>query len=167
VARLVLYAAPEYNADVHDVEKVQAYHTRETDGGRELLVFRQITQPYELVEVPGGTVEPGEDPDLAVLREVLEESGLTVRIIRKLASVERAAPKHIELRHCYHVATDHELPDTWLHTVTGGGEDCDMVFSYFWLPVAQAKRQLDWMGQWLDLLDARDIEAEEQASETS
>jgi len=140
---------------VHDVEKVQAYLTRETALGRELLVFNQQTNPYDLVEVPGGTVDPGEPPDDAVLREVAEESGLAARIVRKLAADLRDAPKHRELRHVYLVATDHDLPDTWLHTVTGNGEDCDMQFRYFWLPLAEAKQQLDWMGQWLDLLEQR------------
>ena len=138
---------------MHDVEKVQAYITRETAAGRELLVFMQVSKPYELVEVPGGTVDPGEPPDDAVLREVLEESGLTGRIARKLAAELRQSPSHTELRHVYHIEAD-ELPETWLHTVTGCGDDCDMLFRYFWLPVEAAKVELDWMGQWLDLLEA-------------
>lgn len=145
---------------MHDVEKVQAYLTRERDGVAELLVFMQVVHPYEIVEVPGGTVDPGEPPDDAVLREVLEESGLSVRILRKLAEQARRQGSQYgrevqktELRHVYHVACDSDLPDTWLHTVTGGGEDCDMVFRYFWLPLAEAAKQLDWMGQWLDLVD--------------
>ena len=135
------------------MEKVQAYLTRETDCGLELLVFMQQSKPYELIEVPGSTVDPGEAPEVAVLREVLEESGLEVSIVHKLATELRNSPSHIELRHVYLVAPEGELPDTWEHTVTGCGEDCDMVFRYFWLPVEQAKVQLDWMGQWLDLLE--------------
>jgi 8-oxo-dGTP pyrophosphatase MutT (NUDIX family) len=140
---------------VHDVEKVQAYLTRVRAGRLELLVFMQVSKPYELVEVPGGTVDPGEPPDRAVLREVFEESGLSVSIVRKLAADQRRSPSHVELRHVYLLAAEATLPDTWDHTVTGGGEDCDMVFRYFWLPLAEACEQLDWMGQWLNLIEER------------
>jgi 8-oxo-dGTP diphosphatase len=34
-------------------------------------------------ELPGGTVEPGEPPESAAVREVVEETGLTVRITRE------------------------------------------------------------------------------------
>ena len=34
-------------------------------------------------ELPGGTVEPGEQPEPAVVREVAEETGLAVRVARE------------------------------------------------------------------------------------
>jgi 8-oxo-dGTP pyrophosphatase MutT (NUDIX family) len=62
--------------------KVTAFVTRETTGGRELLVFRH---PNAGVQLPAGTIEPGESPEDAVLREVWEETGLTsVEVVRCL-----------------------------------------------------------------------------------
>ena len=55
------------------VEKVLAYVTR----GDELLVFRHRDFPDAGLQVPAGTVQDGESPDVAVLRELREESGLT------------------------------------------------------------------------------------------
>jgi len=46
--------------------------------GRVLLVYHN---KFDRWMCPGGHVEPGELPDEAVLREVLEETGLRVRIL--------------------------------------------------------------------------------------
>ncbi|MDP1829484.1 MAG: NUDIX domain-containing protein [Archangium sp.] len=37
--------------------------------------------------LPGGSVEPGEAPDAAAIREVLEETGLVVTVLEKLEQV--------------------------------------------------------------------------------
>ena len=53
--------------------------------GRVLAARR--TRPAELRglwELPGGKVEPGEDPDAAVVREVREELGCEVRVTGRL-----------------------------------------------------------------------------------
>ena len=52
--------------------KVYAYITR----GDHLLVFRHVDFPEAGIQIPGGTLEDGEEPDEAVLREAFEETGL-------------------------------------------------------------------------------------------
>lgn len=65
--------------------KVTAFVTRETPYGGELLVFRH---PNAGVQLPAGTIEPGESPEDAVLREVKEETDLSsVEIVRCLAMI--------------------------------------------------------------------------------
>jgi 8-oxo-dGTP pyrophosphatase MutT (NUDIX family) len=55
------------------VEKVSAFVTKDGELGPELLVFRH---PLAGIQVPAGTVEFGETPEQAVIREVAEESGI-------------------------------------------------------------------------------------------
>jgi 8-oxo-dGTP pyrophosphatase MutT (NUDIX family) len=56
------------------IQKVTAFVTRDGAVGRELLVFRH---PYAGIQLPAGTVDEGESPELAVRREIEEETGLT------------------------------------------------------------------------------------------
>src|SRR3954454_8406121 len=50
------------------------------DGDGRLLLIRRGHAPHEgLWSLPGGRVEPGESAEAAVVREVLEETGLRVR----------------------------------------------------------------------------------------
>ena len=55
------------------VQKVTAFIVRESNGVKELLVFKH---PTAGIQIPAGTVEEGEDIETAVKREVYEETGL-------------------------------------------------------------------------------------------
>jgi 8-oxo-dGTP pyrophosphatase MutT (NUDIX family) len=55
------------------VEKVTAFITRESEHGCDLLLFEH---PYAGIQIPAGTVEEGETPEEAVIREAHEETGL-------------------------------------------------------------------------------------------
>lgn len=82
------------------VDKVTAFVTRDTAAGRQVLVFRHPlgspdSSPFDPpgphtvgIQLPAGTVERGESPESAVLREVREETGLgRVEVVRKLGSI--------------------------------------------------------------------------------
>ncbi len=62
------------------------------DTGRLLLVRRAHEPGRGRWSVPGGRVEPGETDHHAVIREVIEETGLAVKIIQLLGNVQRCAP---------------------------------------------------------------------------
>ena len=62
------------------------------DSGRLLLVKRANPPSQGLWSIPGGRVEPGESAEIAVVREVLEETGLSVTIVREVGTVVRDAP---------------------------------------------------------------------------
>jgi 8-oxo-dGTP pyrophosphatase MutT (NUDIX family) len=55
------------------IEKVTAFVTRTVNGRRELLLFQH---PSAGIQIPAGTVEPGELPAAAAIRETHEETGL-------------------------------------------------------------------------------------------
>lgn len=74
------------------IDKVTAFVTRETRRGLELLLFEH---PHAGIQIPAGTVNFGETPEQAALREVEEETGLTsVRILEKLGVQEGKLPSN-------------------------------------------------------------------------
>ena len=72
------------------IEKVTAFVTRETPHGRDLLLFEH---PYAGIQIPAGTVEPGEAIAAAALREAFEETGLTgLQLVRALGQRDDPLP---------------------------------------------------------------------------
>ena len=68
------------------VQKVTAFIVRERDSVKELLVFKH---PTAGIQIPAGTVEAGEDIEIAVKREAYEETGLKlVEIEEYLGCIE-------------------------------------------------------------------------------
>jgi ADP-ribose pyrophosphatase len=55
------------------------------DDGRVCLVRnRRLSVDEELIELPAGTLEPGEDPQATALRELAEETGYQAEVIRQI-----------------------------------------------------------------------------------
>lgn len=72
------------------VDKVTAFITRPSQRGTELLLFEH---PNAGNQIPAGTVEAGETPEQAVVREATEETGLTSLSVRQyLGCVEEKLP---------------------------------------------------------------------------
>ena len=68
-------------------DRVLAYVTRERDGRKELLVFDHRDQPGAGTQVPAGRLEPDEDVETGLLRELDEEAGLAnARVLRKFGT---------------------------------------------------------------------------------
>lgn len=122
------------------VQKVVAYVTR----GDQLLVLRHRDFPEIGIEVPAGTVEPGEDLAEAVLREVEEETGLTgVRMIGYLGTADFHAHMFDEMheRHFFHLeSTDETVADEWLHYEMhpSGGDRTPVAYILSWTPTKGA-----------------------------
>lgn len=62
------------------------------DDGRLLLVLRAHPPSAGTWSLPGGRIEPGESAETACVREVAEETGLVVAVVRHVGQVERPAP---------------------------------------------------------------------------
>jgi 8-oxo-dGTP pyrophosphatase MutT (NUDIX family) len=127
-------ATTETTTPMH-VPKVCAYITR---GDGKLLVFEG--PGHEGLQVPKGTVEPGEDPREALFREVLEESGLGALASTTHVATDvwtrRLSPHKRYVRHFYH-ATVYEPRDSWEHVVTGEGEERGETFEFSWVDPAE------------------------------
>lgn len=50
-----------------------------------MLVTRQVTGEIDEIQLPGGGIDPGEEPGPAALREIREETGYRARLLRHLA----------------------------------------------------------------------------------
>lgn len=135
------------------VDKVLAYITRPGPDGLQVLVFEHRDFPESGTQVPAGTVEPGEGIEPALWREVEEETGLhagQLRLEAKLAEFE--SQDWGTRRHVFHLIAVEALPDAWLHSVGGKGEDRGLAFSYCWAAVQPSPALAGDQGRWLPLL---------------
>ena len=138
--------------------KAMAYVTRDD----ELLVFEHRDFPEVGLQVPAGSVKEEETPGEAVLREVLEETGLSqVRIVRFLGRYSyHMVPYRDEIqdRYVYQLKLDVPAPSTWLHYETHDGEGLPTAFYFFWLKIDNSPIDLFFAGQGEFLWKLREIQ---------
>jgi 8-oxo-dGTP pyrophosphatase MutT (NUDIX family) len=110
------------------------------DARGRLLVFRHPGDGN--MQLPKGTIEPGESPEAAVRRELLEESGIDhVGELQPLgtlardceAGIEGNTLRHPQLWHLFLMRTEGPLPETFDHVAMGSPEEDGLVFSFSWL----------------------------------
>jgi ADP-ribose pyrophosphatase YjhB (NUDIX family) len=135
------------------IRKAYAYIIRERGGAREFLVFRHRDYPEAGIQVPKGTMLPGETPEDAVLREAREETGLREFAGPKLLAVDtQSQPDGTpHERHFFALAAPAGAPDAWEHIVTGDGDDNGLVFCYFWARSAAEADLWPGFGDYLHL----------------
>ncbi|MCA1442062.1 NUDIX domain-containing protein [Ensifer sp. IC4062] len=129
-----------------DAQKVLIYATWRD----RLLVFDEPDFPDVELQVPGGTMEPGESPDAAARREFVEETGLVPpRPLVHLATQDYWFVKNdreiCHRRHYFHAALAGEQRQTWLHhemTPDSGGPP--IRFRFVWLGMVEARRRLGY-----------------------
>ncbi|MEO5680517.1 MAG: NUDIX domain-containing protein [Acidimicrobiales bacterium] len=120
-------------------EKVVAYIAR----GDEVLVFLHVDDRDPVLEsglqVPAGTVEPGEEPSAAVLREAAEETGLDgLEMVRSLGSDEPRWPGAPPQRRHFFQLSVADAPEAWEHVERDGGGGPARPFRLFWMSIGQA-----------------------------
>jgi 8-oxo-dGTP pyrophosphatase MutT (NUDIX family) len=128
-----------------DAVKVLIYALRD----RHLLVFDEPDFPSLELQVPGGTVEPGEDIATAATREFEEETGFVPDELHPLGvhdyCFEKNGREHHHQRHYFRCRISEMAPATWLHyemTPFDGGDPIG--FRFFWLPIEEAKQRLGY-----------------------
>jgi ADP-ribose pyrophosphatase YjhB (NUDIX family) len=79
------------------------------------------------MQLPKGTIEPGESPEAAVRRELLEESGIDYAgALQSLGTLDRECEagvegnthRHPQLWHLFLMRAEGTLPETFEHTAT-------------------------------------------------
>jgi len=90
-----------------------------------ILLFRHPQAGVQLVK---GSLQPGEAPSAAALRELREESGISTAVIKRdLGNWEAGYQGQVwSLQLC---ETDEPLPERWSHQTL---DDHGHVFSFFW-----------------------------------
>ena len=133
-----------------------------TDATGRLLVFDHVDAPASGTQVPAGGILPGEAPEVAVLRELVEESGIQdAVVVRKLGETWYTAkrgnvPEGFEeqVQHAFHVRLERAASsERWFWDEMSGGDVTLHRFELRWVSLDEAAALL-WpiQAMWLEPL---------------
>lgn len=132
-----------------------------------LLVFVHPYSPEAGIQVPGGTLEEDETPEVGVLREAREETGRAdLEVVRFLGHATRdmtdSGKDEIHERFFFHLRYTVDPPENWRHgefSPLEGGEEATLLipFDFSWVSLPDDVPELiSDMGQMLPALLAHD-----------
>jgi 8-oxo-dGTP pyrophosphatase MutT (NUDIX family) len=115
--------------------------------GPRLLLFTHPEHPDAGIQVPAGTMAPGEVPAAAALREAREETGLTALrlgrwIGRDLFDARPYGRDEHHDRWFFHIVCD-EAPERWRHWESDPADGGPPIpFAFFWADVREPLPEL-------------------------
>ena len=125
--------------------KAFAYVTHDhPEYGQRLLIFSHPNAPEAGLQVPAGTIQPGESPDAAVLREAHEETGLDdfdlVGFLgERLFDCAPFGRDEVHQRYFFHLRYRGDPPEVWRNyepdpdTGPEAGGEVGPLFELFWV----------------------------------
>jgi 8-oxo-dGTP diphosphatase len=151
---------PVRDLGVDVVDKAVAYVVHR---GR-IAVFVHVDDDDPLtqsgLQVPAGSMAPGESPTDAALREAYEESGLEgLRVDGELGIEDydmRPYADAVHRRHYVQLGLDVEPPETWTHVEEQSDDGVRRGFRFFWLELARAHALAAGQGALLALVRDED-----------
>ncbi|WP_226577616.1 NUDIX hydrolase [Halobacillus litoralis] len=134
------------------VKKAYGYVVRYQSGEPQVLVFRHPIKEAG-IQIPKGTVQAGEDPYDAVVREIKEETGLENVIADQWIADDLWENDDGALHHRFfyklHVS---EERDDWSYSPTGGGEEKGLTFRFLWISSADEVELIRGHGDYLNAI---------------
>ena len=109
--------------------------------GEKLLVLDYLDHSYLEPQVPGGTIEPGESPEEAALREAAEETGLIALKVVSLLGVSEKDLRPIGRNETikawfFHLIAEDSTRARWRHTERYPHDGTASVpFELYWVPL--------------------------------
>jgi SAM-dependent methyltransferase len=139
-------------------QKVACYITQ----GERLLVFDHTQYPEAGVQIPAGSLEAGESPQAAALREAREESGLQNLAMRaylgkKSYDLSPLGRAEIHERHYFHLECLEATPERWLsyEQTPSDGSPGPIELVFYWVRCpAEAPPLSGWLDDYFPQLEA-------------
>ena len=117
------------------VRKVTAVCLRQRNGAREVLVFRHPLENASFnIQLPAGTIKRNEEPQLAVMRELREETGVEATLAELTGIRDEEWEGEARRRWVYLLEAPDGLPDEWPFSC-----DCGAPIRCYWLPFESAE----------------------------
>jgi 8-oxo-dGTP diphosphatase len=124
--------------NVRERRKAVVYLT----SGTHLLVFTEPDYPEAGTQPPGGTINDDETPPQGAARELMEETGISVRpedlteIGFQNYEYEADGVQHLHKRHFFHADVSEPIERRWTRLETNpDGADHEILFSFQWIPL--------------------------------
>jgi|GEM_PF-440829 len=126
--------------------------TRIEAGVKQLLAMQtDDTDFWTGVMTPGGTIEPGEEPAEAALREANEETDLTCFSDPIWIAEDRFEDDHEHLvRYFFELPTTAPTPDAWIHLAMNEGKPTGLAYRLWWIDLPLAEGLSDHFRAYLE-----------------